>query len=54
MLYYKMDNLKRIFNTRRQEKLRFQASNDDGEKASMSLVSEHKEIIMLFIKKNKN
>ena len=37
MLNYKRDNLKRVLNTKRQEKLRFQASKDDGEIASISL-----------------
>ena len=33
MLHYKRDNRKRVLNTRRQEKFKFQASKDDGEKA---------------------
>jgi hypothetical protein len=30
MLNYKMDNFKRVLNTRRQEKLRLQALKNDG------------------------
>jgi hypothetical protein len=38
----------RLFNVRRQEKLRFQVPKVDGERDFMSLVKKHKEITMSF------